>query len=409
MRTKKELYMQIINKSLKITGFTVILISILSVSAQAIWLGQSQINPYLEVQEIYDSNVFRVNNDEIKESDWTTVISPGIHAEFPTAKDAQFRFLADYRANIKLYGNHGDSKIDPGEELNTIEHRLGGEAQLNLASGLSFSSGYALNLISTAPDYPGDVREKYADHGILAKASYSFVDRYEVQLGYSGHLIRFDEKDLQIRDFTLHRFDATFFYRLFPSLSLLGGGGYAMVERKDPFSNNTEYLGFGGVRFEATSQLTGLLKAGVVSKQFDKEGFKDKTDAYVSGEVQAEFSEDSRMAATVYRGLYETGADTAVANGGYYLATGGKATVNYTLGALPNLSFNGFVLVEQKEYPEAADDRKDDTFEAGVGAEYKFLKYFVIGAHYKHSQIDSTLDSSDYSQEMGILSIRAIL
>ena len=400
--------MRIMKLGVRSLGLSIMLVCVLSVSSQAIWLGQSQVNPFLEVQGTYDSNIFRVSDDdENKESDYIIVVSPGIHAEFPTVQDSQFRLLANYRANLKYYGNHGDDTIDPDEELNTMEHRMDAQAKLNLASGFSLQAGYELNLISVPPDFPGDTRNKYAEHGPMAKVGYIFIDRYEVQIGYDGTFRRYDDEDLQDDDLTSHQIDGTFFYRLFPSLSLLGGGGYGTIDRQEGqfFSDSTEYRGFGGVRFDASSRLTGILKAGIVSKNFDTEGFEDRTDAFVSGELISEFTEDTRLSVKIYRDIYE--GSMSDESGAYYVLTGLNASVKHTLAMLPNLSFSGSLKVDQETYPEDQDDRKDNNFEIGVGAEYKFFKYLIAGAKYLHSQTDSSLNEYDYGDDMATVSIQA--
>ena len=399
------------NVWVKSLGLTIALVFVLSSSGEAVWLGQSQINPYLELQGVYESNVFRVSDNDEKESDFITVISPGIHMEFPTAKDALYRLIANYRSNIKFYTNDGDSTIDPDGELNTIEHRLDGKAEVNLAAGLSLAAGYILNITSIPPDFAGDTRDKYKEHELLAQAGYKFVDRYEIQLGYNGNFRRFDENDNQDDNITTHGLTATFFYRLFPSFSLLGGGGYRTVNREEPiFSDSTEYRGFAGVRFEATERLTGIVKAGMVNKDFDAAGFDDTTDAFVSGEVAAEFSEDTKMSLRAQRDIGETSvSDASFDHGAYYISTGLRATLNHTFAALPNLSLSGALSYQKETYPEDVDDRSDDDIEIGVGAEYKFLKYLGVGVNYQYSQTDSNVNAYDYSDNIVTLSVKGQL
>jgi hypothetical protein len=232
-----------------------------------------------------------------------------------------------------------------------------------------------------------------------------------VQIGYNGTFRRFDENVDQDDDFTTHDLEATFFYKLFPSFSLLGGGGYTLVNREEPiFSDSTEYRGFGGIRFEATERLTGILKAGVVNKNFDVGGFDDTTNAFVSGELAAQFSEDTKASLLAQRDIEETSVSNESADSGaYYISTGLWATLNHTLAALPNLSLSGSLSYQQESYPEDVDDRSDNNFEVGVGAEYKFLKYVGVGLDYQYSQTDSNVDANDYSDNIVTLSIKGIL
>jgi hypothetical protein len=385
------------------------LVCCLGTPTQALWFGQSQVNPFLEVQEVYETNVFQTN--ENAESDYETVISPGIHLEFPTAKESSYRFLANYRANIKLYGNNGDATLDPEKELNTVEHRMDGQLQFNLASGFKFAAGDIFNMTSVPPDFPGDTREKYTQHDLFAQAAYAFVNRYELQVRYDGTFKRFDASANQVDDLTVHRGEVTFFYRLFNSMSVLGGGGYAKIDRQEPdFSDSTEYRGFGGVRFEMTERLTGTVKAGVLSKNFKSSSFKDTTEAYVSGEVVADLAKTTRVTLKAQRNIAETSLATdSGTNGAYYVVTGMQALMTHTLAALPNLSLSGSFSYQNEAYPNDVNDRSDNRLEVGVGAEYKLLKYLVLGANYTYTSNDSKVNANDYTDNIVMLKVRAIM
>jgi opacity protein-like surface antigen len=389
-------------------GGTVFLcLCLLSLPAHAIWLGQSQINPYLEIQENYESNLYNTSEDE--ESGWITVISPGVHAEFPNTEDAVFKIIGNYRANVKFYDKHGDSELDPNEELNTVEHRLEGKAEANFPSGIGFAAGYILNLSSYPPSDPTDIRDKYIQHNVTAMAKYAFINRYEVQLDYQGMLRRFD--DLEDDDMTNHGIDATFFYRLFPTLSLLGGGGYSIIDRQEPaFSDSTEIRGFGGVRLEATATLTGLAKVGMGSKNFDNDNFEDVSTVYAVGELAAQFTENTRLSVAINRTVTDTSlAEINSGNGEYSIVTGLKGNLQHTPAVLPNLSLKGMAGFQREEYPEDIDEREDSIFEVSAGADYKFFKYLIVGAKYVYTRRDSSIDAKDYGSNRATLSLQGIL
>ena len=397
-------------------GVALLCLCLLSLPAQAIWLGQSQVNPYLEVQEIYESNLYNASTDE--ESGLITVISPGVHAEFPNSEDAKVRVIGNYRANLKLYNKHGDSSVDPNEELNTIEHRLEGKMEAKLSSGFAFATGYVLDLTSFPPSNPVDMneaelsvntREHYAQHTFTAMGQYSFVDRYEVQLEYTGMLRSYEENDDS--DTTTHDIDATFFYRLFPSLTLLGGGGYGMTDLQgSDSSDSTIYRGFGGARFDATSVLTGQIKLGVIAKDFTENEFEDVTTVYALGEIAAKFSENTKLSVLLNREVSDTSlTSTTTDNGEYYIATGIQGNLTHTLAVLPNLTLRGLAGLKKEVYPEDSDERDDTIFEVGAGADYKFYKFLILGAEYIHIQSDSSVSGYEYSADRAMISVRGIL
>lgn len=382
-----------------------------SSAGNAIRTEQLQINPFIEVRGVYETNVFRVTQDQEEDSDFVTVISPGIHFEFPTAQDSVLRAVANYRADIEFYGNNGDSEIDPDEELNAMAHRLDGELALKFASGLRFKTGYILNLTSVPPDFRGDTRNEYTEHRFMAQTAYAFADRYEVQLQYDGAIRSYDDSANEVDDFTKHGFEGTMFYRILSKTSILGGGGYAMINREEPtFSDSTEYTGFGGIRYEATENVTGILKIGAVSKNFDSEYVDDTTEVYASGEMRAELLESTTLSLRLHREIVETSvSNDTEASGAYYIVTGINASIAHKLAALPNMTLSGAFSYSNEEYPEDIDERSDDNLEVGLGIDYKFLKYLVIGANYTYSTTDSNIDANDFSDNIVIMKLRAIL
>lgn len=389
-------------------GLAFFCLCVISLPAGAIWLGQSQVNPYLELQEIYESNLYNAYTDE--ESVLITIISPGVHAEFPHSEEAPFRILGNYRANFKFYSKHGDDTLDPDEELNTIEHRFDAKMEARLASGFGFNTSYILDITSFPPGSARESRDKYLQHTFGAMAEYAFVDRYEIQFEYQGKVRSYDEEENEIYDNTQHDFNATFFYRLFPSLTLLGGGGYGMIGMEEPLSDSTVYRGYGGFRFDATERLIGQVKLGVISKDFTDDDFEDITTVYASGELDAQFTENTKLVATLNREVGDTSMNSLGSTSGeYYISTSLRGDLKHTLAVLPNMSVHGLVGVKNTHYPEDVNDRKDTLVEVGFGADYTFYKFLVLGAEYIYNHRSSSVDGYEYDSHRALLSVRGIL
>ena len=115
----------------RVVIMTFSLICLLGSTANAVWIGQSQLNPFLQIKGAYDSNIFRIPKDE--EGDFITILSPGIHYEYPTAENPTFKVAANYRADVWLYTQDGDATIDPDGQLNRVDHHLDGFLFFNFA------------------------------------------------------------------------------------------------------------------------------------------------------------------------------------------------------------------------------------------------------------------------------------
>lgn len=376
--------------------------------AYGMWVGQSQINPFVQVGGTYESNIYQTYTDE--ESDFITVISPGIHFQYPTAEDAQMKFSADYRADIKMYGNDGDSTIDPDGELNTVDHRLGADLFFNLASGVELAAGYAFDATSKAPSAPGDTRDPYKEHNLSGSMAYTYADTYKIEFGYDGMFRSFDDSENSTDDISQNAFQLIGFYNISSIFSVLVGGDYAMITRESPFFDSNELKGYGGFKYEITGKTTGQLKLGIVNRQFDTDTIDDPSDFYIEGMIESQYAEGSELNVRLFREYYDTSVtEETVENGLYYISSGIEGNLRHALPMLPNLSLLANVSYSKDVYEEDTSDREDSLWEFGGGIDYKFYKYITLGADYSRLSADSNIDENDYTDNLFTFNVRGIL
>ena len=400
----------VISLWMKVFGLVFCIMGIASSPGYALWVGQSQVNPFLEVKGTYESNIYRVNEDE--DSDFVTTISPGVHFEYPTSQNSSVKAVADYRADIKLYGNNGDGEIDPDEQLDTVDHRLGGHVTFDLASGWLGKAGYVFNATSTPPDYNGDTRNDYTQHNLEGVLAYRFADRYKVEFDYNGRFRSFDDSEFESDDITSHDMDLMGFYRIQPKLSAILGGSYVTVDRKDPFYDSTEYRGYGGLEYEATEKTTGYVKVGVANRQFDTDLVDDATDVYLDGRVTSDYQERTQWTLKLFRYYNDTAvSDQTAANGAYYISTGFGGNLRHSLATLPNMSFTGGITLSRDTYPDdpSEDEREDNLVDVNVGVDYEFYKYLSLGAGYTYETRDSNIDERNYTDHIAMMKIRGLI
>lgn len=404
-------------KRVLVAGIMCCAIIVSDMPVYGMWVGQSQLNPFVQVEGIFESNIYQTYTDE--ESDFITVISPGIHFQYPTAEDAEMKFSADYRADIRMYGNDGDAKIDPDGELNTVDHRLGADLLFDLASGVELAAGYVFNATSDTPSAPGDERDPYKEHDLSGSVAYKYADTYKVEFAYDGMFRAFDDSEDSKDDITQNDFQLIGFYNLSPILALLVGGNYAMITREDPFIDSDEWKAYGGLEVDVTGKTTGRLKVGMVGRQFDSEldAIEDPTDFYVDGVIESEYVEGSFLNVRLFRKYYDTSiTEETAANGLYYIRNGIRGDIRHVLPSLPNLSLLANVGYSKDTYQrplnldlENVSDREDTNWEFGAGLEYKFYKYLSLGAGYQYISADSTIDENDYTDNLATIRLKGIL
>ncbi|PID58635.1 hypothetical protein CSB45_03570 [candidate division KSB3 bacterium] len=405
---KKQTSTTVISLWMTVFGLVFCSIAIVSSPAYALWVGQSQINPFLELKGSYESNIYRVNEDT--DSDTIITLSPGVHIEYPTGQGSSIKAVADYRADITVYGHHGDETIDPDEQLNTIDHRLGGYVTFNLPSGLLGKAGYVFTVSSIAPDYKGDTRNDYKQHTLEGVIGYRFADRYKIEFDYTGRFQNFDESEFSADDIHSNTMDLLGFYQIRPKLSTLLGGAYALFDRQDPFIDSEEYRAYGGFEYELSEKTEGLLKVGVASRQFDSDALDDVTDLFLDGHLRSEYLERTQWTLNLFRHYHDTAlSDLTVENGIYYISTGFGGSVKHSLATLPNMSFVAELTLSKDSYPDDPDDREDNFIDANVGLNYKFYKYLSLGAAYNYINRDSNIDVRNYTNHLAMMRIRGLI
>jgi hypothetical protein len=318
--------------------------------------------------------------------------------------------VADYRADIKLYGNDGDGTIDPDGQLNTIDHRLGGHVIFDLASGWLGKAGYVFDITSTPPDYRGDTRNDYKQHSLEGIIAYRFADRYKIEFDYDGRFRSFDDSQFEVDDINSHVMELAGFYQIQPKLSALVGGSYGSFDRKEPFYDSKEYRGYGGLEYEVTEKTTGYVKVGVANRQFDTDLIDDATDVYLDGHVSSDYQERTQWTLSLFRHYNDTAvSDQTAQNGAYYISTGFGGNVRHSLATLPNMSFLAGVTLSRDTFPDDPDDREDNLVDAEVGFDYEFYKYLSLGASYNYKTRDSNIDVRNYTDHIAMMKIRGLI
>lgn len=136
-----------------------------------------------------------------------------------------------------------------------------------------------------------------------------------------------------------------------------------------------------GVTYDITDSLTGEIKAGFASRNFDNPAWDDETGVLFN----ADLTWTVNSSTTVKVGAARTWEETTVLSSPFYEATavGGSVTHNYT----PDFKVGAYVQYEWDNHMNR--DRDDTTGSAGVSAAYRISDNAEINAAYDFSTQDS--------------------
>jgi len=212
------------------------------------------------------------------------------------------------------------------------------------------------------------------------------------QLAFSGELteLEFTNNNQQARDRDQTQFSAAFYYNMTGETSWLFEArltdidytNLAVVNR-----DSQEQRYFIGVRWDATHLISGEMRGGYASKDFDQTGRDGFSGVVVEAEILWTPLATDNLLLTANRTPRESAQNTA----SYYIST--SVGVNWIHTLTPLWSFLVGASVQDDDY---SDERNDDLFFAHLGMNYSLSERLNLTGRYNHYQRDSNTDEAVY-------------
>jgi len=165
------------------------------------------------------------------------------------------------------------------------------------------------------------------------------------------------------------------------------------------------YIGFD---YSISADKTIAVDVGYFILDYDKETVEQKDDSSVTAEVTLEkiFRRGliSLTGSTGYSGAYFGAEDLGLSK---FYETGLEAEYSLSTRIIGDI----FSTYRQDKYEDEVPTRKDKTTSYGVGLTYTYERWlsskinFIINAEYSYNKINSNIDTSDYTENRGLLSI----
>ncbi|MDI6802209.1 MAG: outer membrane beta-barrel protein [Thermodesulfovibrionales bacterium] len=383
-------------------------------------------HPFLGITGYYTDNIFNTKDD--RESDFVTVLSPGIFItvprvkEFPTAVGTlnmtpggvpltrfvkrypgSFQSHVIYKADIELFSRNSSE--------NAISHIAEGSLQYNFRGGLSvdvmdqFTRSY--NARGSGVFFELD---EFNANLFNVMLNYEISDRTVLRFDYSNYYVKYDASRNDFRDRTDNSFSGYLFYKVRLRLAVFGQYEFVDIKYdKDITSGGNEHHFFGGVKWDITAKTIGLIKVGYGIKDFDDSSLNKSNDLLFEAQIDYKFTPKTSVSLVVSRRTNETDIATSdhIASDTIKLVYLQRFT-NKITGTV-DLSYTSDDYRGELTLDGETKEPKSRYYKAGIAFQYEFKDWLKAGAGYSYTKRDSNFRSLDYNTNMIFLRLMAIL
>ena len=350
-------------------------------------VGHLEIYPRVEVEEIYDDNIFLEAVDE--EHDFITHYWPDVHGRW-TFKD-----------HVLEFGAMGDfADFSDNEQENFTNQVYEGALFLNFARvNLSVKEYYA---DTTDPSSSATLSElgprvRHEDNESVGVLGVKLGEKARIEFDGRFYDLEYDTADLGRLERTEVGGGGSFFWRIFPKTDIFVGYEFTKIEfdsivPSDPQDDSDSHLALAGLRFEPGPKLVGRVSAGAEHR--DYESLDDHTTPAFATDLT--WFATPKVTFTVFFSR-EFEDSSASATDQFIRATKAGGSMRYNLTDRLMVRFEGGY--DNDNY----DTTREEETVRGVGEISYFLIRDILRLSFKYERIDhdSTIEVNDYDVNRG--------
>lgn len=366
--------------------------------------GSFLIIPKVDLEETYNDNIYATSTNE--KSDFITTIRPEIAARSNWNRHA---LNAVVRAENQSYADHNSE--DQTNYLAAADGRIDVLRNTSVGGGVSFSHDHEErgdpNTIGS-PVKPNSYETTIGRIGLYHGAGpvNARLDTEAKKLDYknsyssTGGLL-----NNSVRNRVEYAQSLRLGYQFDPRFEgfVKGTVDNRVYDTKAPQGrSNRGQTYVVGSAFDVTGKTKGEVYAGMTQRNYTNSSLKDIDEATWGGKVTWNASEMTTVIGSINRGIEET---TIGASSGY-VGTDYDATVQHALTR--DILLKGNLGYTDNEYKgNAANQREDKIWTAGVGADYYINRCLKAGLSYAYDDRNSNVTGGDYTRNTVLLRLTA--
>ncbi len=360
------------------------------------------------LRETYDDNVG--TNNANKQSALETSISPGVVVDFPMGN-------TEFTAGYTFTGTYYTQTAGTGKNL---QYSNQFSAQLKH----DFSERFTLNISDYLVDSPdpniyGTTGTPYRDGQNLSNAftgglSAQWTPLLGTQTTYSNTIVRYlnNPDEAADQDNEQNTVSHTFSFTVIPTVSANFGGIFDTINYDQNPRGYDSYTGFIGGSWEALPNVSLSLRVGgsyTLTNQIQLDGtttsqsqlspYVDLSGSWQIGErssLTADYSHETTP--SDYFGSNAQESDRVSANFNYL--------VNPMVSTHLQISYTYSDITGADLYLAGSNSYTETVYEADLGANYNFIKYFSVSLDIIESGVSSQIESRTYSRDEVAVGVR---
>jgi hypothetical protein len=389
-----------------------------------ITFGNLAIIPGVAVEGIYDDNIYMGNGKtyagdaaktqaEKKESDWITHVKPGLalNLTLPERGMISLGYQGDYAFYDKNTSNNW--KNNQGSLL--VDYRAPG----GLILGVSERYVSSEDPFGSADQYGvGRVTKRWTNE-VKTKLGYSITENFRSFLYYNNYKQQYADAADYSQDHTDNEFGLGVETRFLPKT--WGFVRYLYGQRRyntnapgqtDQYNSDAKWHRTSvGLAWDPGAKLSGEVSFGYQWRKYDHE--------YTSAAQTARRSDENTwvaetaltympttttaLALSITRTVRATASDTSE----QFTDTGIGLNLQQTI--FTKFVFNAGVSYSKNEYNlPVANPRTDDNYMANIGLDYNIQDWLGIGAGYYLNRKNSTVDTSEFTDNKFMVTLKAV-
>lgn len=389
-----------------ISSFCITLHNLRAFSQGNIHLGNLEIHPSFMERVEFDDNAFQVSNKDVsergpdkKKSDIINTYTPGLGLVFPfggsTASGAgkKHNLNLDWHSDFRNYRDNA--------KQNQQNHYFFATANLEFAKGFSITldDSYS-DTLAPAGSETDNLHALRSNTGSVTISLPDYFRRFDVEFKYTNFEQEYDERALRRANRNQNIFSLKVPFKISPKITVFPEYVYDYIEYEiSELSDSHSNTIFGGFEGYITSRITGVVKLGFTSVDYDSSSTTDIETVIIEGGIQYAISKYNTLDLTVSRVRLESEFTTG---SNAFIATPTGFSYSKQITNKINATLSGsYLKADFRDSP-----RKDHTYQAGFIAMYNIKEWLTADLNFSHKERHSNQDAQDETINKASLGIR---
>jgi Putative beta-barrel porin 2 len=355
-----------------------------------------RLKPTVTISESYSDNVYLTAADQ--QDDWISSISPDISLDFAVAPRNYFTLR--YQGEFLAYANTDNFRKD--NHLGTFSFTR------ETAKGSHFILGASAQDTAIQPYSKTEQSKDYTFQNYYADIALAIRAVTEIGTRYSHSRRKFDDILYTEDDYTRDSVDVYYLYKYSAILPLLLQYRFVNQDNNDQGVLNTDFKShtvFVGGRWAPGSKLSGALRVGYTWAIFEQSNV-DNFDGYaVDTDLEYALSEIVHLKLEVEHAI-EQPTRSERETGDYYEFKSVGLSISYKRWEKITTHLYGFYRVrDYKDLVSQVTIRQDTLYRGGLSIGYALESWISFALDFHHQQNNSDIDTEEYTENLGKLSI----